>query len=386
MSQPSLLLVFRRHVESFAHLPWIFAKEGFRVEAACTRFTRQIRFSRHIQAHHQLPYEAEDFCRVLDELVSQRPPDFLLLVDEPALTAVFAGQPGPALSRLLPFSAASEIATTVGRKDLFQAFAERHGIPTPKTAVVDNPMMALNVAREYGLPVVIKGGAGSSGNTVHINRTQDQLTSCLQAMPADEPVLVQQYIEGMTAAATFLADRGRLKCWIATTKRVALSKGKGPTVAGELLHDPRIGEVCRLVAAAGCIHGITGFDFMQDASGAIHAIDPHFGRLTTLTHFGPMSGVDFGRALSECLQGDVELISPSPSRYRFVKYPEFLIHLYEGGLLQLIREAPPWRRDVRYFFAQPGEWRLATVLGLLTCWSLFRCFLGAIKARVRPSR
>jgi hypothetical protein len=384
--QPVVLLVFRRHVESFGHLPFALASGGLRVEAAYTPYTRHIRYSRWLRAAHALPYEPGEFAGQLNGIVSKNEYAMVILVDEPSLIAVYDAPVSEKLSRCLPLPVRSEIANTVGRKDLFQEFIERHQIPCPRTIRAGSREEARKAAGETGIPLVLKGREGSSGNSVQIVREASQLEPALRHYKEDEVILVQEFIEGVTAAATFFSWNGQLRAWIATSKHIALSNGKGPTVVADFIDNPKVGRICERLSKLGAIHGITGFDFMQDAQGEVYVIDPHFGRMTTLAHLGPLCGVEFGRALREAIDGEETEWTPRASNIRAVKFPEFLILVYEGGLLNLLREAAPWRKDIKYSVVQPGEWRLSGVLFLLTLKSLFFCFLGAIKARLLGKR
>ena len=78
-----------------------------------------------------------------------------------------------------------------------QVFAEQ-GIDTPKTMLVKHPVNAALVAKEIGIPAVIKIMAGSYGKGVYMVNSQSEFQDFIEfahGIKTDEAIIVQQYID-----------------------------------------------------------------------------------------------------------------------------------------------------------------------------------------------
>jgi glutathione synthase/RimK-type ligase-like ATP-grasp enzyme len=382
MKNYSVLIVFRRHVESFAHIPYLFKEASFQVHLAHTCFTRSIRFSKNADAFHSIPYDNNDFAACLLKILKENNFDFVFFADEPALTAVCTSTLVSEYSRWLPFPIDSPIAATIGSKVGFQEFMEAHQLRTPKTYLAKNRSSIETSVRRLGYPCVIKASKGSSGNNVFILRSEQELETTLHRINIEGDFVVQEFIQGKTIAATFLAVKGRMKCHIIAEKTITLYSGKGPSVAARFVDNEEIREMCRKIAQAGSITGITGLDLMIDNQGRAYGIDPHFGRMTTHIHFGTYCGVHFGWMLRECIEGKNEEKIPESSLESIVKYPEFLTLIFDGGLIKLFKEFPPYAKNTHYLIKQPNENALALALGILALWNGCRCVGGRWKKRI----
>jgi predicted ATP-grasp superfamily ATP-dependent carboligase len=376
-----VLLAMRRHVESFAQIPFCFREAGLDVEVAYTLWTKSICFSKHVNKFHLIAYPSEDFACELLEVIHSQHFDFVFFVDEPAITAIYSSPSLSDYSRWLPFPSGSPLEKCIGNKNHFQAFMESNKLPTPKTFLVSTIDEARERSAELGLPVIIKEPDSTSGNGVFIIQNEKELNATLNALKASDQFIVQQFIEGQTVAATFLAFNGVLKCDIIVEKKVALYSGKGPSVVGQFIENESIRETCKKIAMIGDLSGITGLDFMIDAQGNAYGIDPHFGRMTTHVHFGPFCGIHFGHMLRECLEGNLAQRTPKQSSVSMVKYPECISLIFQGGLPILLRQFPLHKKTTVYLFKQPEELCLCLVQGFLAIYWGFRCIAGAIKAR-----
>lgn len=377
------LLVFRRHVDSFAQVPYLFREAGIEVHAAGTDYTRSIRFSRNIAAFHLLPYEADRFAESLLQTLESLDFDFVIFVDEPALTAVYNSKQLNQFAPWLPFPIGSELVDCIGSKVGFQRFMERHGLATPKFLVAAGFASLREAVAGMGFPCVIKTTQSTSGHGVYLLKDAAEFESALEKLPHEGEYVVQEFIEGQTAAVTFLSFKGVLKSYLVATKSIALDGGKGPSIAARILDHEEAGSICREIARLGNLTGITGLDIMIDARGRAYGIDPHFGRMTTHIHFGQYGGIHFGHLLRECLEGDLSEKPPAKGGHALVKYPECISLAFQGGLPRLLREFPPFKKGTHYLICQPGETPLAFIQGLLAILSNLRCIAGAWKAGIR---
>ena len=117
-----------------------------------------------------------------------------------------------------------EVIARVRSRRLFFESLERHDILHPRTSIVSNPNEAARAAKELGYPVVVKPVAGFGGTGVRLVRNETEL---MGAVPTEDDALVQEYVEGVAASASFMATR---------TRSVAL------TVNRQLLGIPSLGS------------------------------------------------------------------------------------------------------------------------------------------------
>ena len=124
----------------------------------------------------------------------------------------------------------------------------------------------------------------------------------------------------------------------------------------------------------------------EEAIYSLHkvlAIDPHFGRSPTTPHFGVFCGVDIGLAIKDFLEGRRQFQRPTSCDKRVVKYPECIDYAFQEGLGRLLKEAPPFSKNVHYSFGPKGDWRLLLAMTTTALKGNLQVKLGAWKALLR---
>jgi len=177
------------------------------------------------------------------------------------------------------------------------------GVPTPRTAVAFSPEAALEVATEFGFPVVVKPVNGSWGRLVSIARDEEELRTIMEHrsyIPSmtSKVHLIQEYVRkpgrdirvfvvgGEVVAAIYRVSNH----WITNTAR------GGRAVPARA--DPELEEVS--VKAAEAVGGeVLGIDVFED-SGRGYLVNevnpvPEFKNTVTAT------GVDIPRKIAEYL-------------------------------------------------------------------------------------
>ena len=78
-----------------------------------------------------------------------------------------------------------------------QVFAE-HGLPTPKTVLVKDPVNPKLIEKEIGFPAVVKIFAGSYGKGVYLVHNTQELQDFIEfahGINSDEAIIVQEYVD-----------------------------------------------------------------------------------------------------------------------------------------------------------------------------------------------
>ena len=345
-SEHRLLLGLHTFGQSYMHVPELLGRTGFPIDAVITpkhSLRRVSGISRTFVATRA------DWASTIEKRLLSRDYSFFLNVDEQGLKALYEYSWHQDAAGFLPLDPASETAATVGSKARFYEWCVRNHLPAPETHVCASFAEAWAAQQRLPGSWFLKGDAGSGGLSVH---------RCGRgSKPAGEippgAWLVQRDEGTDVGSGIFLADHGRLVSWMGIRKVVCLNAGLGPTVLGRGDSGEDVGELCRRVALASGVTGLTGFDFVRTPDRGPLLIDSHLGRMSPMHHFDRLYRVDFAADLRACLQGKApgESGPPHPGP-AFIKFPEVLQLALQGGLGNLLKMVDP---RVKIPLSPPGD-------------------------------
>ena len=380
---PRILLAVRTFSHSYLHLPAHLVRAGFEVDLLACR-GNPLLASRSVKRRWPVARDDAAFAALVRERLATGEYAALQLVDEPALLAALGTAPATLPASYLPFTD-PQLRSSVGRKANFYAWCDKHAVPTPSTAIVQRWEEVESAAAAFGYPYLVKGDTGSGGQTVRFINSQADLDAARPALALHGPWLVQERISGPTCAALFAAHQGRLLGWFAVIKRVVLGSGRGPTLIGEICSPDEVEDICSRLCVLGGLNGLHGFDFMLSPEGRPLVIDPHLGRCTTMTHFGPLCGVDLGALWRDALLGACRPAArPDSTGTVFLKFPELIEYFFERGLRQTFADLRPWRSRWTVGWGVPNEFP-AIALGSADIFvGKVRVAVGAIRRRYFP--
>ena len=133
-----------------------------------------------------------------------------------------------------------------GSKVFAKEFMQRHAIPTATFVVVHERKEAMQAARTFGFPVVLKADGLAAGKGVLIPRDKDELEEALEVLfderrfgSASDRVVVEQCLTGEEVSVIALCD-GRRLLPLATSKdyKRLLDDDLGPNTGGMGSHSP----------------------------------------------------------------------------------------------------------------------------------------------------
>lgn len=374
-----VLLVYRHYASSFVYYPWMLARAGLVVDVVTTR-NHPIWRSKHVRRVHAVASTDDAFREAIAGRLAAGNYALLLLMDEPSRTLVYRGALDPVIERHLPVPRESDLVEAFSDKERFQAWCERHGIPTPQTCGVETESEAVACARAWNYPIVLKGVAGMGGKAVRICRSASELSAAFGELSASGGrVLAQRFIAGAIGSTSFVALQGEMSAWTASEKFISVAKGLGPSAVRRIRTDPVLGELAAKIAAEGKITGITGFDWMEAGPGEFLVIDPHFGRCTPPAAISHLAGVDVGAAVRDLLEGTGRKQAPRGSGKIVVMFPQMLELALQGGLWKLVTRANPLSSRVHYDFGPRSEWALSLRLGTSYLSNGARVLLGRVR-------
>jgi D-aspartate ligase len=139
-----------------------------------------------------------DELLALQDEIGARP--VLILTDEMSVHAVseYRAELAPHYRFRLP---SPEMVSTLCNKALFQNFAEQHGLPVPRTLILQRESDIAGVA-EFGLPVIIKPAdkrpvhLGEVERINWLDRAEDALIACRRMLSSGGTLVAQEWIDG----------------------------------------------------------------------------------------------------------------------------------------------------------------------------------------------
>ena len=143
----------------------------------------------------------------------------------------------------------------------------RHGLPSPPTVLPDED--------PGGYPVVIKPRRGSGARSIHVAADREQMEFFVSY--ADEPVMVQRWLEGPHFSIDLLCDlEGR--CLNAIPRTMIESRG-GESIKGTVVADAELVELGRRVGEALPVRGPCTVQVFRDPELGlgIYDVNTRFG-------------------------------------------------------------------------------------------------------------
>jgi|SRR5665213_217288 len=228
-------------------------------------------------------------------------------------------------------------------------FFRELGLRTPESLPVELTPVNEAVAR-LSLPIVLKRRIGSSGSSVKIFTSPEELREYVAAIESPDEWLYEQFIPGRSFVyAACVSDEGIDV--IAVYKVLEREHLSGPSSVMEFQTDPRLMETGRTLIEALHIRGLICFDIIRDSNDVdwIHDVNPRvFGGLTTCQ----LAGFDFRGAYLRCLGVGVDVQTSPPDTPNSVSFG------FPEGKKDLLRSAPyrvSWVRTLRWIWS---HWRL----------------------------
>lgn len=238
------------------------AAKGIKATVAGAGPGRLLRLSRHCSAYVPVARAAAEFAQAKDQaleraarLARERGVDLVVPVDVPG--GLFAEKLKARLPGTAFFpSAASDTLRLLDDKWALYGLLCRHGLPAPRTVLLENAEQARGLA----LPLVLKPLCEAGGVGVCVARDAAAREARLDgSSPHRFPTLAQEFVAGEDVSLSFLADRGRLLAWATHMRR--------PDGAVDYIEDERVLTLGRGLARAARYTGVANVDMRYDGPG-----------------------------------------------------------------------------------------------------------------------
>jgi glutathione synthase/RimK-type ligase-like ATP-grasp enzyme len=281
-----------------ARLPRVLRRAGLHA-TALTAPGRALAATRFIREVIDAPLELDAYIERLREVAA--PFDWVWIIDDPLLAALAARRDEPWLDGILPIAPSHPWSAILASKAAFTQLGEAAGLPVPRSRACATLDEARRAAEIVGYPLMLKQSASFGGLGVARVRGPDELAQAWAAVGGDLAV-AQSFVDGPIGNTVVLYDHGRAVCWMSAFKERTYPGPFGPSSARRFMDHPDVAPLVERTGALTGYHGFCALDWVRDASDRLRVIELNARPVPTI-HFGPLAGVDFGRAVREILDG-----------------------------------------------------------------------------------
>ncbi len=322
-----------------ARLPRVLKKAGAQVHALCAA-DRALARTRFVDVVHAAPEPLPEFVAALRRHLATQSYDWVLITDDPLLSALAARRDEAWLDPVLPMSGAW--AAALGSKADFCTLGAAAGLPIPPTRICFTVEEARGAAVELGLPLILKESAGFAGLGVRAVRIAAELEPAFASL-LERPLVAQRFVDGPIGHSVALFHRGRPICWMSAYKVRTWPGPFGPSSARRFMTHAEVRPLLERVGELTGYHGYCALHWVH-AHQHLQLIELNARPVPTI-HMGPLGGVDFSRAVAAFLDGKIEVQEPPdpPGDAPVVPmFPEDLFRAASEGERSLPLGDVPW--------------------------------------------
>jgi carbamoyl-phosphate synthase large subunit len=217
------------------------------------------RYAAHVRAPVPL-IDDPDYVPVLAELCERHGVGAVLPLTDLDIEVLARAREEGRLPALVP---SPEVAR--GTYDKYQAhlLLQRHGLPSPPTALPEADLDALDY------PVMVKPRRGSGARSIHLARDPEEARFFVRYV--DEPTMIQRAMGGPELSIDCLGDRhGR--CLNAIPRTMLESRG-GESIKGQVIADDELVNLGREVVEALAVRGPATIQVFRDPDIGIGITD-----------------------------------------------------------------------------------------------------------------
>jgi predicted ATP-grasp superfamily ATP-dependent carboligase len=164
----------------------------------------------------------------------------------------------------------------VSKKDEAVQIARSVGVAVPETTCIsvdEDPRLAFRLARDIGLPIVVKPQEGAGSEGVFVIKSYEDLVEALKKMRsgnAKRKVLLQQHVRGTDASVNVVSSKSGHVVPLAMNRQLVRlrppsevsSYEGGCTPFHNSLEHETLNEACRIVESVKGLKGYVGIDFV----------------------------------------------------------------------------------------------------------------------------
>jgi hypothetical protein len=290
------------------------------------------------------------FLPHLDQLMSESCFDHVLPITEAAMTRLWDASPTWA-GQIYPATAEWQRRLLRDKYALSEHLAAR-GVDVPWQRRLSPHTDPSALARELGLPLVVKGATGAGGSRVAVVQTVQELARAMQRMRSMGGGWgVQEFVDGPTVLFGGLFHDGRPLRIFAGEKLEQHPRRTGPAIRLRSVADPAILDLGTRILRALRWTGFASVDFIRRSDGRYTFLEVN-PRLWGSAAAARSAGVDLFTPLAAALAGEPpapDLTFAADQDIRI--FPRYLLsraYWRPSGVLRAVRDllgaqGRPWR-------------------------------------------
>jgi biotin carboxylase len=181
----------------------------------------------------------------------------------------------------------------------------------PEQRVVTGMPAAIDAARQFGYPVVLKRAPAAGGATVRIV-ADDLSVARYCAQGQTEPLLVQRFVKGQPAAFGAVSLGGVFLAGLTAIRLYTDPPQTGPGTVVQLVDRPDVtAYAAKMIEVLG-LSGFSSFDFLlEEETGTPYLLECN-PRISVSSYIGTHFGADLSRELYKALAGARDTAHPVP--------------------------------------------------------------------------
>ncbi|MBS0375257.1 MAG: ATP-grasp domain-containing protein [Proteobacteria bacterium] len=344
------------------------ANSGFRVTLAGPMVVEAAalgRFCRHV------PFCGSDDPRFVAEVAAylqRHPHDIVFPTNELGIQRL-ADLPESLATRVFPRLSAGQQALLADRQRMYEAVAAA-GVPVPRSVAMPSAASSQAAAEALGLPLVVRGTQGTSGQQVRIvadpQRLERAYTELQRVSPA--PPFAQQFIQGPRCLVGALAVDGAVVQLFAQKTIEAYPAGTGPSIRVQSIDAERLADYAAKVYRLLNWNGLGCAEFIiTDSDFVFLEFNP---RPWAAIMAAERCGVPFLEMFAAFLKGQRNFVARRPRVDReCVLFPQFLyarlrrprtLRFADFGAVVRSLADSPWRQPaLMYHYLRRIWWAAA---------------------------
>jgi len=289
---------------------------------------------------HSVQYRAVT-SRELERLIRAHPADIVYPMTE-HLISLTHDLPAELRANCFPRWTDFQRKHLEDRRELY-ALVQGSGVKFPEIMNIDRDEDLDRALQRFGLPLVIRGTAGTGGGQVRIVKSADSLRAAASELRAVSPdgIFAQRFITGRRCIAAAVCIEGKVSQLITQRVLEAYPHDTSPSLVNRSFHSDR------LTASAEAVFGLlgwTGFvstDFIEDDQGRFYLLEVN-PRIWGSVQVAEVCGVPMFDAFSRLINEQAQLPrrAARPDR-TVVLFPQYITARREQGRLFRVNEVLP---------------------------------------------
>jgi biotin carboxylase len=215
--KPTVLVACASAWASPARLPRVLRRAGARVHTLSAP-GHALAVTRYADAHIAAPLELDGYVAALRRQLDRVRYDWVLVADDPLLSALAARRHELWLDGVLPIDGGHPASAALASKAAFCELGAAAGLPIPAARSCRTLADAEEALAAFGTPIMLKQSSGFAGLGVRLVERADELAAAFYAVDHGDLVVAQRFVAGPIGNSVALFSRGELLCWMSALK------------------------------------------------------------------------------------------------------------------------------------------------------------------------